>query len=162
MLHQFISGLTQTGYPLKQQIHDLIDRPELAIAAHIPVWGNAPAVSSPPGAVHRRGSGRPAAAYNAGSQRVRQWLARRQGLPRETQQYVRVITGQRAEEWTLSTTAGALLEASPDIPWRTYIEKLLLMCCSRVNSKTPPEYERAAAVRHRPAPRLAEPEASGF
>jgi hypothetical protein len=57
-----------------------------------------------------------AAAYNAGSQRVRQWLARRQGLPRETQQYVRVVTGQRAEEWTVSTTTTALLETSPDIP----------------------------------------------
>jgi Transglycosylase SLT domain/SPOR domain len=59
-----------------------------------------------------------AAAYNAGSQRVRQWLARRQGLPRETQQYVRVITGQRAEEWTVSATATAPLHTSPDIPCR--------------------------------------------
>ena len=57
-----------------------------------------------------------AAAYNAGSQRVRQWLARRQGLPRETQQYVRVVTGQPAEEWTVSTTATAPLDTSPDIP----------------------------------------------
>jgi len=59
-----------------------------------------------------------AAAYNAGSQRVRQWLARRQGLPRETQQYVRVVAGQRAEAWTLSTTATAPLETSPEIPCR--------------------------------------------
>jgi len=59
-----------------------------------------------------------AAAYNAGSQRVRQWLARRQGLPRETQQYVRVVTGQPAEEWTVSATATAPLDTSPDIPCR--------------------------------------------
>jgi hypothetical protein len=59
-----------------------------------------------------------AAAYNAGPQRVRQWLARQQGLPRETQQYVRIVTGQRAEEWTVSTTATTPLETSPDIPCR--------------------------------------------
>jgi hypothetical protein len=59
-----------------------------------------------------------AAAYNAGPERVRQWLARQQGLPRETQQYVRIVTGQRAEEWTVSTTATAPLETSPDIPCR--------------------------------------------
>jgi Transglycosylase SLT domain/SPOR domain len=58
-----------------------------------------------------------AAAYNAGPQRVREWLARRQGLPRETQQYVRVVTGQRVEEWTVSTPS-APLETSPDIPCR--------------------------------------------
>ena len=27
----------QTGYPLKQEIHDVIDRPELVIAAHSPM-----------------------------------------------------------------------------------------------------------------------------
>jgi hypothetical protein len=59
-----------------------------------------------------------AAAYNAGPQRVRKWLARQQGLPRETQQYVRAITGQRAEEWMVSTTATAPLETSPDVPCR--------------------------------------------
>lgn len=32
-----ILDLTQTGYPLKQEIHDVIDRPELAIAAHPPM-----------------------------------------------------------------------------------------------------------------------------
>lgn len=32
-----ILDLTQTGYPLKQDIHDVIDRPELAIAAHSPM-----------------------------------------------------------------------------------------------------------------------------
>lgn len=32
-----ILDLAQTGYPLKQEIHDVIDRPELAIAAHAPM-----------------------------------------------------------------------------------------------------------------------------
>ena len=32
-----ILDLTQTGYPLKQEIHDVIDRPDLVIAAHSPM-----------------------------------------------------------------------------------------------------------------------------
>jgi Transglycosylase SLT domain/SPOR domain len=40
-----------------------------------------------------------AAAYNAGPGRVRDWLAGRRGLPRETDAYVRIITGQSPEQW---------------------------------------------------------------
>jgi hypothetical protein len=47
-----------------------------------------------------------AAAYNAGSGRVRNWLAGRRGLPRETNAYVRIITGRSPEEW-----AGGKLDA---------------------------------------------------
>src|SRR5215831_7256506 len=47
-----------------------------------------------------------AAAYNAGSGRVRNWLAGRRGLPRETNAYVRIITGRLPEEW-----AGGKLDA---------------------------------------------------
>jgi hypothetical protein len=57
-----------------------------------------------------------AAAYNAGSGRVRQWLARRQTLPRETQQYVRVVTGQSAEDWRASAPAIPERATSTDIP----------------------------------------------
>lgn len=41
-----------------------------------------------------------AAAYNAGSGRIRDWLSNRQPLPRETKGYVRIITGYSAEDWT--------------------------------------------------------------
>jgi hypothetical protein len=41
-----------------------------------------------------------AAAYNAGPGRVRDWLAGRRGLPRETRAYVSLVTGQPAEQWT--------------------------------------------------------------
>jgi transglycosylase-like protein with SLT domain len=41
-----------------------------------------------------------AAAYNAGSGRIRDWLSNRQSLPRETQNYVRIITGNSAKDWT--------------------------------------------------------------
>lgn len=46
-----------------------------------------------------------AAAYNAGPSRVRDWLAGRRTLPSETQAYVRIVTGRRAEEWRLQGTA---------------------------------------------------------
>ena len=32
-----ILDLTKTGYPLKEEIHDAIDRPELVMAAHFPM-----------------------------------------------------------------------------------------------------------------------------
>jgi len=40
-----------------------------------------------------------AAAYNAGPQRVRDWLARKRSLPSETQKYVRNVTGRSAQDW---------------------------------------------------------------
>ena len=46
-----------------------------------------------------------AAAYNAGPQRVRDWLAGRHALPRETRNYVAAVTGRGADEWAaLGTT----------------------------------------------------------
>src|SRR5215831_18123704 len=41
-----------------------------------------------------------AAAYNAGPQRVRDWLAGKRTLPSETQIYVRNVTGRSVQEWT--------------------------------------------------------------
>jgi Transglycosylase SLT domain/SPOR domain len=40
-----------------------------------------------------------AAAYNAGPQRVRDWLDGRRTLPRQTRNYVAAITGRTADEW---------------------------------------------------------------
>lgn len=79
-----------------------------------------------------------AAAYNAGSQRIRQWLAHRQALPRETEHYVWVVTGQRAEEWTSSTTATSAVEKPPDIPCQSSEEQLA--------TAPPPDAQMGAAV----------------
>jgi hypothetical protein len=46
-----------------------------------------------------------AAAYNAGSGRVRDWLGGRRPLPGETRAYVRLVTGRSAEEWTGGQTS---------------------------------------------------------
>ncbi|HAH65231.1 MAG TPA: lytic transglycosylase [Rhizobiales bacterium] len=45
-----------------------------------------------------------AAAYNAGEERVRGWLAGKGGLPGETEAYVFFVTGRAAEEWKLAET----------------------------------------------------------
>jgi hypothetical protein len=49
-----------------------------------------------------------AAAYNAGPGRIQKWLARESELPRETRDYVRIITGTKAEDWTERTEALAI------------------------------------------------------
>ncbi|MEH2587078.1 lytic transglycosylase domain-containing protein [Bradyrhizobium sp. AZCC 1721] len=41
-----------------------------------------------------------AAAYNAGGGRIEKWLSRRGALPKETRNYVKIITGNKAEAWT--------------------------------------------------------------
>jgi len=48
-----------------------------------------------------------AAAYNAGPGRIVQWLTGRKALPKETQDYVRIITGRPAEDWTAAEPAGS-------------------------------------------------------
>jgi Transglycosylase SLT domain len=58
-----------------------------------------------------------AAAYNAGPTRVRDWLAGRRTLPSETQAYVRIVTGRRAEEWRPQTSLSTLnVTIPPDMP----------------------------------------------
>ena len=45
-----------------------------------------------------------AAAYNAGPDRVREWLAGRSTLPWETVDYVQFITGRPVEDWKEADT----------------------------------------------------------
>lgn len=54
-----------------------------------------------------------AAAYNAGEQRVADWIAGVGGLPWETQDYVLSITGRPAEDWAKSDPQPAAGAASP-------------------------------------------------
>jgi hypothetical protein len=55
-----------------------------------------------------------AAAYNAGPRRVTNWLANRGALPRETQNYVRKITGRAVEQWVgAQNVARAEIEPMP-------------------------------------------------
>src|SRR5262249_3220161 len=45
-----------------------------------------------------------AAAYNAGEERVRDWISGIRSLPEETRDYVRFITARPADEWKLAQT----------------------------------------------------------
>jgi hypothetical protein len=56
-----------------------------------------------------------AAAYNAGPQRVQDWLSGRGGLPKETRQYVQIVTGHSAEEWSGGTTLADLELSRADL-----------------------------------------------
>jgi Transglycosylase SLT domain len=57
-----------------------------------------------------------AAAYNAGPGRVRNWLAGRRGLPRETDAYVRLITGQSPEQWARGQASPAEMHFANAVP----------------------------------------------
>ena len=58
-----------------------------------------------------------AAAYNAGPQRLQDWLSGHGALPNETRHYVQIITGHSAEEWT-GGTSRANLELPEPMPCR--------------------------------------------
>lgn len=60
-----------------------------------------------------------AAAYNGGSGRVQNWLARRSGLPEETRNYVRIITGHEPEKWTVASDT---VEMAANLPQRAPCE----------------------------------------
>lgn len=57
-----------------------------------------------------------AAAYNAGEGRVRAWLAGRAGLPLETQNYVRSITGRSAHDWAPAGSVALPTLGIPALP----------------------------------------------
>src|SRR5262249_53917937 len=59
-----------------------------------------------------------AAAYNAGPGRVRDWLSGRRSLPRETRAYVRLVTGQSAEQWIGVQTGAVEFPAATPVPCR--------------------------------------------
>jgi hypothetical protein len=56
-----------------------------------------------------------AAAYNAGSGRVHDWLAGKRALPAETSAYVRIVTGYSPEQWAgVRAGIGEMQLAAPD------------------------------------------------
>ncbi len=57
-----------------------------------------------------------AAAYNGGPRRVQDWLAKKGSLPRETQAYVRIITGRDAEDWLLPQPQDLAATRVPAVP----------------------------------------------
>jgi hypothetical protein len=72
-----------------------------------------------------------AAAYNAGPRRVQDWLAKRGGLPAETQAYVRIITGREAEDWISPEPQALVANRVPAVPCPE-IAKVLVEARQRV------------------------------
>lgn len=58
-----------------------------------------------------------AAAYNAGPQRVRNWLIGRSSLPQETRAYVTKITGRSADDWRQGGDVLAVAEPAARNGW---------------------------------------------
>ncbi len=59
-----------------------------------------------------------AAAYNAGSGRVRDWLAGRRALPGETSAYVRIVTGHSPEQWAGASAGIGEMQSERPAPCR--------------------------------------------
>lgn len=65
-----------------------------------------------------------AAAYNAGPERIRKWLAGESPLPQETINYVRVITGHDVTDWAKSNNLTIDLGADAIGPSRSHYNRL--------------------------------------
>ncbi len=65
-----------------------------------------------------------AAAYNAGPERIRRWLAGESPLPQETINYVRVITGHDVADWAKSNNLTIDLSADAVSSSRAHFNRL--------------------------------------
>ena len=74
-----------------------------------------------------------AAAYNAGSGRVRDWLAGRRALPRETSAYVRIVTGYSPGQWTGAGPGIGEMQSQMPVPCREF---------AALAARTPPPASR--------------------
>ena len=63
-----------------------------------------------------------AAAYNAGPKRVSDWLQQRSGLPRETREYVNLITGRPAEQWRDVKASNVVFNVPNRVPCHRTVE----------------------------------------
>src|SRR5437016_1481007 len=57
-----------------------------------------------------------AAAYNAGPKRVLDWLAARASLPKETRDYVNLITGRSVEAWRNAKAKTVVFDVPRQVP----------------------------------------------
>ena len=78
-----------------------------------------------------------AAAYNAGSGRVRDWLAGRRALPGETSAYVRIVTGYSLEQWAGRSPGIGEMQSEKPVPCRE-IAGFLASTAPPAASKPPP------------------------
>jgi hypothetical protein len=84
-----------------------------------------------------------AAAYNAGPGRVLNWLKKRSGLPKETRDYVQIITGVPAEHWINAKLQPGELQVPRRVPCAQ---------TASVSELPAPSQARKPAGSHRPRP----------
>jgi len=66
-----------------------------------------------------------AAAYNAGSGRVHDWLGGRRPLPRETRAYVQIVTGRSADDWAKGESNPVEMPAAEAVPCNLPVTALI-------------------------------------
>ena len=106
-----------------------------------------------------------AAAYNAGPQRIHDWMAVRRGLPAETRDYVRRITGHQAERWlsrefargpeaALMPARAPCAEVAEAVREQTHIVRVARLMAELAAATVPPppqDQSRVAALPAKPA-----------
>jgi soluble lytic murein transglycosylase-like protein len=105
-----------------------------------------------------------AAAYNAGPQRIHDWMALRRGLPAETRAYVARITGHQAERWlsrefargpeaALMPARAPCAEVAEAVKEQAHIVRVARLMAELVSATVPPppDQSRVAALPAKPA-----------
>lgn len=90
-----------------------------------------------------------AAAYNAGPNRISKWLAKRASLPRETRNYVKIITGRTAEEWRKEAVEEASFKIPARLPCRDLPEFVSIERQTNSSEYRPSESDTASKHRHK-------------
>lgn len=98
-----------------------------------------------------------AAAYNAGPQRVYDWIGARRGLPAETRAYVIRITGHRTEQWlssefrrgpeaTLMPARAPCTEVAKEVQAQTHFVRVARLMLDLVAATAPPPPQNQAHI----------------
>ncbi|MEJ0078920.1 MAG: lytic transglycosylase domain-containing protein [Alphaproteobacteria bacterium] len=96
-----------------------------------------------------------AAAYNAGPKRVADWLAQRAGLPKETRDYVSLITGKPVEEWRGVKEKAVVFSVPRAVPCHRATHFAAIEQSERIAQQERVAEERRAIERAREAARRA-------
>jgi hypothetical protein len=86
-----------------------------------------------------------AAAYNAGPRRIEVWLAKKGGLPEETRNYVKTITGRPAEKWMTLAAPTPAATLPPNAPCRE-VMKLAALRVREFSPRGRPDLSHGVAM----------------
>jgi hypothetical protein len=92
-----------------------------------------------------------AAAYNAGPKRIHDWLARKSDLPKETQGYVKVITGRPPESWKVASAGTPAMRLPARAPCQEEAGLLAANGPDRIPVPEPAPHHEAAVAQAKTA-----------